>query len=69
MSQLYPETERPITSQGRVGSIVKVSWHHSCQYFLDISELEDWVEEKWPLVSSQDCGGDETAMVRLIKKH
>ncbi|XP_043327488.1 spectrin beta chain, non-erythrocytic 5 [Cervus canadensis] len=39
------------------------------QCFLDTSELEDWVEEKWPLVSSQDYGGDETATVRLIKKH
>uniref|UniRef100_A0A452DXD2 Spectrin beta, non-erythrocytic 5 n=1 Tax=Capra hircus TaxID=9925 RepID=A0A452DXD2_CAPHI len=37
--------------------------------FLDASELEDWVEEKWPLVSSQDYGGDETATIRLIKKH
>ena len=27
------------------------------------------MEEKWPLVSSQDCGGDETGTVRLIKKH
>uniref|UniRef100_A0A8C4M5V2 Spectrin beta, non-erythrocytic 5 n=1 Tax=Equus asinus TaxID=9793 RepID=A0A8C4M5V2_EQUAS len=39
------------------------------QYFLDVSELEDWVEEKWPLVSSQDYGGDEAATLRLIKKH
>ncbi|XP_057577784.1 spectrin beta chain, non-erythrocytic 5 [Hippopotamus amphibius kiboko] len=39
------------------------------QYFLDASELEDWVEEKWPLVSSQDYGGDEAATVRFIKKH
>ncbi|OWK09720.1 hypothetical protein Celaphus_00006342, partial [Cervus elaphus hippelaphus] len=42
-------------------------WSRRC--FLDTSELEDWVEEKWPLVSSQDYGGDETATVRLIKKH
>lgn len=27
------------------------------------------MEEKWPLVSSQDYGGDETATIRLIKKH
>ncbi|KAF5925525.1 hypothetical protein HPG69_001972 [Diceros bicornis minor] len=39
------------------------------QYFLDASELEDWVEEKWLLVSSQDYGRDEAATLRLIKKH
>ncbi|CAN0540377.1 unnamed protein product [Rangifer tarandus platyrhynchus] len=39
------------------------------QCFLDTSELEDWVKEKWLLVSSQDYGGDETATIRLIKKH
>lgn len=27
------------------------------------------MEEKWPLVSSQDYGADETATIRLIKKH
>ncbi|XP_032336758.1 spectrin beta chain, non-erythrocytic 5 [Camelus ferus] len=39
------------------------------QYFLDVSELEDWVEEQWPLVSGQDYGGDETVTIRLIRKH
>ncbi|XP_030670113.1 spectrin beta chain, non-erythrocytic 5 isoform X2 [Nomascus leucogenys] len=39
------------------------------QYFLDVSELESWVEEKRPLVSSQDYGRDEAATLRLIKKH
>lgn len=48
---------------------VKVSWHCSWQYLLDVSELEDWMKETWPLVSSQDYGGDEAATVRLIAKH
>ncbi|EHH63003.1 hypothetical protein EGM_15887 [Macaca fascicularis] len=39
------------------------------QYFLDVSELEGWVKEKQPLVSSQDYGRDEAATLRLIKKH
>ncbi|KAM5340248.1 LOW QUALITY PROTEIN: spectrin beta chain, non-erythrocytic 5 [Glossophaga mutica] len=39
------------------------------QHFLDLSELEDRVAEKWPLVRSQDLGGDEAATVRLIEKH
>uniref|UniRef100_A0A667H474 Spectrin beta, non-erythrocytic 5 n=1 Tax=Lynx canadensis TaxID=61383 RepID=A0A667H474_LYNCA len=39
------------------------------QYFLAASELEDWVKEKWPLVSSQDYGGDKAATARLIGKH
>ncbi|XP_064148191.1 spectrin beta chain, non-erythrocytic 5 isoform X4 [Loxodonta africana] len=41
----------------------------SRQYFLDVSELEVWVEEKWPLVSSQEYGRDEAATFSLIKKH
>ncbi|XP_072594223.1 spectrin beta chain, non-erythrocytic 5 [Vulpes vulpes] len=39
------------------------------QCFLAASELEDWVKAKQPLVSSQDCGGDRGATVRLIEKH
>ncbi|KAM8780237.1 LOW QUALITY PROTEIN: spectrin beta chain, non-erythrocytic 5 [Rhynchonycteris naso] len=38
----------------------------SQQYFLDVSELEDRGE--WLLVSSQYCGGDEAATIRLIGK-
>uniref|UniRef100_A0A8C7EU33 Spectrin beta, non-erythrocytic 5 n=1 Tax=Neovison vison TaxID=452646 RepID=A0A8C7EU33_NEOVI len=39
------------------------------QCFLAASELEDWVKEKQPLVDSEDCGGDEAATSRLIKKN
>ncbi|XP_034850492.1 spectrin beta chain, non-erythrocytic 5 [Mirounga leonina] len=39
------------------------------QCLLAASELEDWVKEKQPLVSSQDCGEDEAATIRLIGKH
>ncbi|CAK7301658.1 Spectrin beta chain, non-erythrocytic 5 [Vulpes lagopus] len=39
------------------------------QCFLAASELQDWVKAKQPLVSSQDCGGDRGATVRLIEKH
>ena len=59
-------------SAGDVGvpsETIGVSWHHSWQYFLDASVLEDWVEEKWQLMSSQDYGRDEAATIRLIKKH
>lgn len=48
---------------------IRASWYYSWQYFLDVSELEDWVKEKWLLVSSQDYGGDEAATIRLIEKH
>lgn len=43
--------------------------HHCWQYFLHVSELESWMEEKRPLLSSQDCGRDEAATFRLIGKH
>ncbi|XP_032199248.1 spectrin beta chain, non-erythrocytic 5 isoform X4 [Mustela erminea] len=39
------------------------------QCFLAASELEDWVKEKQPLVDSEDCGGEEAATSRLIKKN
>ncbi|XP_036040911.1 spectrin beta chain, non-erythrocytic 5 [Onychomys torridus] len=39
------------------------------QYFLNVSDIETWVEEKWPLASSQEYGGDETATFGLIRKH
>ncbi|XP_029391606.1 LOW QUALITY PROTEIN: spectrin beta chain, non-erythrocytic 5 [Mus pahari] len=39
------------------------------QYFLNVSEMETWVEEKRPLVSSQDYGGDEETTFGLIRKH
>ncbi|XP_032273432.1 spectrin beta chain, non-erythrocytic 5 [Phoca vitulina] len=39
------------------------------QCLLAASELEDWVKEKQALVSSQDCGEDEAATIRLIGKH
>uniref|UniRef100_A0A8C2VDR6 Uncharacterized protein n=1 Tax=Chinchilla lanigera TaxID=34839 RepID=A0A8C2VDR6_CHILA len=41
----------------------------SQQYFLHVSELEGWVEEKLLLVRSQDFGRDEAATFRLIRKH
>ncbi|XP_038597006.1 spectrin beta chain, non-erythrocytic 5 [Tachyglossus aculeatus] len=39
------------------------------QYLLDVSELEGWMSEKLPLVSSQDFGKDQAATLNLIKKH
>lgn len=66
------ESSGVTASAGDVGvpsETIGVSWHHSWQYFLDASVLEDWVEEKWQLMSSQDYGRDEAATIRLIKKH
>ncbi|XP_069861789.1 spectrin beta chain, non-erythrocytic 5 [Dipodomys merriami] len=39
------------------------------QRFLHMSELEGWVEEARPLLSSQDYGTDASATCRLIWKH
>ncbi|XP_012865444.1 PREDICTED: spectrin beta chain, non-erythrocytic 5 [Dipodomys ordii] len=39
------------------------------QRFLRMSELEGWVEEARPLLSSQDFGTDASATCRLIWKH
>ncbi|XP_025775020.1 spectrin beta chain, non-erythrocytic 5 [Puma concolor] len=62
---LWAELERTCEVQARcLQQAVAVQ-----QYFLAASELEDWVKEKWPLVSSQDYGGDKAATARLIGKH
>ncbi|XP_060228154.1 spectrin beta chain, non-erythrocytic 5 [Meriones unguiculatus] len=39
------------------------------QYFSSVSEIEAWVEDKRPLVSSRDYGSDEEATIILIRKH
>lgn len=46
-----------------------MSQWHPLQYFSNVSEIEAWVEDKWPLVSSQDYGSDEEATVILMRKH
>ncbi|GAB1286757.1 Spectrin beta, non-erythrocytic 5 [Apodemus speciosus] len=39
------------------------------QYFLNVSAMETWVEEKRPLASSQDYGSHEEATLGLIRRH
>ncbi|XP_053169097.1 spectrin beta chain, non-erythrocytic 5 [Hemicordylus capensis] len=39
------------------------------QFLIDVSDLESWVGEKLPLVTNKDCGKDEAATLKLIKKH
>nr|XP_048315627.1 spectrin beta chain, non-erythrocytic 5 [Myodes glareolus] len=39
------------------------------QCFLSVSETKTWVEEKWPLASSQEYGSNEAATFGLIRKH
>ncbi|XP_038962424.1 spectrin beta chain, non-erythrocytic 5 isoform X3 [Rattus norvegicus] len=39
------------------------------RYLLNVSEMETWVEEKLPLVSSRDYGSNEEATFGLIRKH
>ncbi|XP_040602017.1 LOW QUALITY PROTEIN: spectrin beta chain, non-erythrocytic 5 [Mesocricetus auratus] len=39
------------------------------QYFLKVSEIEAWVQEKWPLASSQEYGSDDAATFAFLRKH
>ncbi|KAG8449435.1 hypothetical protein GDO86_016185, partial [Hymenochirus boettgeri] len=39
------------------------------QYLLDVSDMENWVTEKLPLVNSKDYGKEEAATHNLMKKH
>ncbi|KAH0620636.1 hypothetical protein JD844_021299 [Phrynosoma platyrhinos] len=38
-------------------------------YLVDVSDLESWILEKLPLVTNKDCGKDDVATLKLIKKH
>ncbi|XP_068110413.1 spectrin beta chain, non-erythrocytic 5 isoform X2 [Hyperolius riggenbachi] len=39
------------------------------QLLLDVSDMESWIAEKRPLVSSKDYGKEEDATLKFIKKH
>ncbi|XP_063174452.1 spectrin beta chain, non-erythrocytic 5 [Candoia aspera] len=39
------------------------------QFLMDIWDLENWVAEKLPLVTNKDCGNDEAATLKHIRKH
>ncbi|KAE8587142.1 hypothetical protein XENTR_v10021875, partial [Xenopus tropicalis] len=39
------------------------------QFLLDVSDMENWIVEKLPLVNSKDFGKEEDATLKLIKKH
>ncbi|XP_042315999.1 spectrin beta chain, non-erythrocytic 5 [Sceloporus undulatus] len=39
------------------------------QYLVDVSDLENWIQEKLPVVINKDCGKDDAATLKLIKKH
>ncbi|XP_050810874.1 spectrin beta chain, non-erythrocytic 5 isoform X2 [Gopherus flavomarginatus] len=39
------------------------------QFLLNTSDLEIWVSEKLPFVTSKDYGKDEAATLKLLKKH
>ncbi|NWZ04188.1 SPTN5 protein, partial [Agelaius phoeniceus] len=39
------------------------------EFLMNISDLEAWIAEKYPLVTSKDYGKDEDGTLKLIKKH
>ncbi|XP_027498276.1 spectrin beta chain, non-erythrocytic 5 [Corapipo altera] len=39
------------------------------EFLVNISDLEAWIVEKYPLVTSKDYGKDEDGTLKLIKKH
>ncbi|KAM4689983.1 spectrin beta chain, non-erythrocytic 5 [Rhinophrynus dorsalis] len=39
------------------------------QFLLDVSDMENWIVEKLPLVNSKDFGKEEAATLKLMKKH
>ena len=39
------------------------------QFYASVAEVESWMNDKKPLVSSEDYGKDEDTAETLIKKH
>ena len=39
------------------------------QFFTEVTEVETWIREKLPRVSSEDYGRDETSAQSLLRKH
>ncbi|XP_061467332.1 spectrin beta chain, non-erythrocytic 5 [Rhineura floridana] len=65
LSKSWQELEE--ACEGRIKQLQQsVAFH---QFLMDISELESWIAEKLPLVTNKDCGKDDAATYKLIKKH
>ena len=39
------------------------------QFYTEVTEVETWIREKLPRVSSEDYGRDETSAQSLLRKH
>ncbi|XP_075699620.1 spectrin beta chain, non-erythrocytic 5 [Rhinoderma darwinii] len=39
------------------------------KFLLDVSDMESWIGEKLPLVNSKDYGKEESATIKMMKKH
>ena len=39
------------------------------QFYTEVTEVETWIREKLPRVSSEDFGRDETSAQSLLRKH
>ncbi|XP_071600765.1 spectrin beta chain, non-erythrocytic 5 [Heliangelus exortis] len=42
---------------------------HFQEFLMSTSDLEGWIAEKYPLVTSKDYGKDEDGTLKLLKKH
>nr|XP_056707864.1 spectrin beta chain, non-erythrocytic 5 [Euleptes europaea] len=65
LSEGWTELEK--ACEGRIKQLQhSVAFH---QFLIEISDLESWVQEKLPLVTNKECGKDEAATLKFIKKH
>ncbi|XP_054825905.1 spectrin beta chain, non-erythrocytic 5 [Eublepharis macularius] len=65
LSEGWEELEK--ACEGRLKQLQhSIAFH---QLLIDISDLESWILEKLPLVMNKDCGKDEVATHKFIKKH
>ena len=49
--------------------ITEIFFHSTIQFYASVSEAESWMNDRKPLVSSEDYGKDEDTAETLIKKH
>lgn len=50
-------------------SYVNVTVDFLLQFYTEVTEVETWIREKLPRVSSDDYGRDETSAQSLLRKH
>ena len=61
------EVEFAKETESLCSSVILYSF--TSQFYTEVTEVETWIREKLPRVSSEDFGRDETSAQSLLRKH